>query len=141
MTSDQSTSIDRTFLGGLRRGEMAADHFTIVSNLVARDSKLTNGAKGLFLNMASHSRDFTITEEFLASQSKDGVKAIRSQIKELRAAGYVYRGSRRRYPQGSVNAKGQDISGSLGPYEWYVTDKPEEIAAILTQYTTEQEAS
>jgi hypothetical protein len=65
------------FLGGLRRGEMAADHFTIIANLLARDRALSCAAKGLFLNMASHREGFKITEEFLASQSTDGVKAIR----------------------------------------------------------------
>lgn len=130
-----------TFLGGLRRGELAADHFTIVSNLVARDRSLSNAAKGLFVNMASHRSDFTITEEFLSSQCKDGVQAIRRTLNELRQSGYVYRGKRKRYPQGSRNAKGKDISGALGPYEWYVTDKPEEIAAILDRLAAEQAAN
>ena len=49
------------FLGGLRRGELAADHFTIVANRVARDRNLSYAAKGLFLNMASHREGFTIT--------------------------------------------------------------------------------
>jgi hypothetical protein len=126
------------FFGGLRRGEMAADHFTIVANSAARDRALSYAAKGLFLNMASHREGFTITEEFLARQSTDGVKTVRRLLGELRAAGYVYRSAERtRYPAGTRNAADKDISGALGPYTWFVTDKPEEIAIILAQYAAE----
>jgi hypothetical protein len=126
------------FFGGLRRGEMAADHFTIVANSAARDRNLSYAAKGLFLNMASHREGFTITEEFLARQSTDGVKTVRRLLGELRAAGYIYRSAERtRYPAGTRNAAGKDISGALGPYTWFVTDKPEEIAIILAQYANE----
>ena len=129
------------FLGGLRRGEMAADHFTIIANSAARDRILSYAAKGLFLNMASHREGFTITEEFLASQSTDGVKTVRRLLGELRTTGYIYRSSERtRYPAGTRNAAGKDISGALGPYTWFVTDKPEEIAIILAQYTAETAA-
>jgi hypothetical protein len=117
---------------------MAADHFTIVANSVARDRKLSYAAKGLFLNMASHREGFTITEEFLARQSTDGVKSVRRLLIELRAAGYIYRSPERtRYPAGTRNAAGKDISGALGPYTWFVTDKPDEIAVILAQYAAE----
>jgi hypothetical protein len=133
-----STSPDQAFLGGLRRGEMASDHFTILSNALLRDGTISYRAKGVFGNMASHREGFTITEEFLASMGTEGISAIRVALQELRAAGYIYRGERMRYPKGTVNRKGKDISGALGAYQWYVTDKPEEIAAILTQYTTEQ---
>lgn len=128
----------KDFLGGLRRGEMAADHFTIVANSVARDRALSYAAKGLFLNMASHREGFTITEEFLASQSTDGVKTVRRLLGELRAAGYIYRSAERsRYPAGTRNSAGKDISGALGAYTWFVTDKPDEIAVIVAQYASE----
>ncbi|HEX3781460.1 MAG TPA: hypothetical protein VHX38_17510 [Pseudonocardiaceae bacterium] len=117
---------------------MAAGHFTIIANTVARDRALSYAAKGLFLNMASHREGFTITEEFLARQSTDGVKTVRRLLGELRAVGYIYRSvERTRYPAGTRNAAGKDISGALGPYTWFVTDKPEEIAVILAQYATE----
>lgn len=88
--------------------------------------------------MASHREGFTITEEFLTRQSTDGVKTVRRLLGELRAAGYIYRSTQRaRYPAGSRNTAGKDISGALGPYTWFVTDKPEEIAVILAQYRAE----
>jgi hypothetical protein len=111
---------------------MAADHFTIVANSVARDRALSYAAKGLFLNMAGHREGFTITEEFLARQSTDGVKTVRPLLGELRATRYIYRSAERtRYPAGTYKAAGKDISGALGPYTWFVTDKPEEMAIIL----------
>jgi hypothetical protein len=126
------------FMAGLHRGEMAADHFTVVANSVARDRMLSYAAKGLFLNMASHRAGFTITEEFLARQSTDGVKTVRRLLVELREAGYVYRSPERtRFPAGTRNTAGKDISGALGPYTWFVTDKPDEIAVILAQYRDE----
>jgi hypothetical protein len=126
------------FMAGLHRGEMAADHFTVVANSVARDRMLSYAAKGLFLNMASHRAGFTITEEFLARQSTDGVKTVRRLLVELREAGYVYRSPERtRFPAGTRNTAGKDISGALGPYTWLVTDKPDEIAVILAQYREE----
>lgn len=121
---------------------MASDHFTIVANLVARDGLLSNAAKGLFLNICSHRQGWVITEEGLASQCTDGVKKIRTQLLELRERGYVYRSQERsRYPAGSTNAAGKDISGALGPYTWFATDKPDEIAVILARYAKEQRAA
>lgn len=127
-----------SFPGGISRGEMASSNFTIVSNLVMRDPNLSCAAKGLFGNLASHRADFAITEGFLASQCADGVKAIRRTLQELRAAGYLYRGERLRHPQGTRNAAGKDISGSLGSYKWYVTDKPDEVAEFLKRYREER---
>lgn len=128
------------FLGGLQRGEMAADNFFIMTNAAARDPELHLADRGLLADMMSHKNGFVITETSLANRCKDGVKAVRACLKRLRASGYVYRGERTRYPAGSKNADGNDISGALGPYRWYVTDKPEEIAVILTRYAREQRA-
>lgn len=123
------------FLSGLFRGQMAADNFTIVSNLVARDPDISYKAKGLFLNMASHKQGFRITERLLTQQGKDGVAAIRAGLEELREAGYIYRGERLRHPSGAVNAKGRSVAGALAGHVWFVTDKPDEIATILKRRT------
>jgi hypothetical protein len=131
---------DDSFLGGLLRGEMAADNFFIMTNAAGRDPELHLADRGLLADMISHKDGFVITEESLAARCKDGVKTIRQCLKRLRAQGYVYRGERMRYPAGSRNKAGKDISGALGPYRWYVTDKPEEIANILKQYAREQRA-
>ena len=125
------------FMAGLVRGQMASDNFTIVSNLVARDPSISYKAKGLFLNMASHKHGFRITERILTQQGKDGVAAIRAGLEELRAAGYIYRGERLRHPAGARDGKGKSIAGALAGYVYFVTDKPDEIAAILTQRAAE----
>jgi hypothetical protein len=131
---------NESFLGGLLRGEMAADNFFIMTNAAGRDPELHLADRGLLADMISHKNGFVITEESLAARCKDGVKTVRQCLKRLRAQGYVYRGERMRYPAGSRNKAGKDISGALGPYRWYVTDKPEEIANILKQYAREQRA-
>lgn len=131
--SDHDDTTPDQFLAGLFRGPMAADNFTIVSNLVARDPDISYKAKGLFLNMASHTRGFRITERLLTQQGKDGVAAIRAGLEELRAAGYIYRGERLRHPTGTVNVKGRSVAGAVAGYAWFVTDKPDEIAKILKQ--------
>lgn len=125
------------FMAGLMRGELASDHFTIVSNLVARDPDISFKAKGLFLNMASHKQGFRITERILTQQGRDGVAAIRAGLEELRVAGYIYRGERLRHPTGARDGKGKSIAGALAGFVWFVTDKPDEIAAILKQRATE----
>lgn len=127
------------FLGGIQRGEMAADHFTIIANTTARDPRLHLADRGLLVDMMSHAKGFVITEQSLASRCADGITVVRTCLDRLRALGYIYRGKRTRYPKGSKNAKGKDISGALGPYQWYVTDKPEVIAAILEQVAREQQ--
>lgn len=125
------------FMAGLYRGQMAADHFTIVSNLVARDPAISYKAKGVFLNMASHKEGFRITERLLTQQGKDGVAAIRAALEELRAAGYVYRGERTRHPAGTRDGQGRSLAGALAGHTWFVTDKPDEVAAILKQRAAE----
>lgn len=139
-TADVSTKASDDFIGGLQRGEMAADNFFIMTNAAARDPQLHLADRGLLADMMSHKNGFLITEETLASRCMDGVKTVRTCLERLRAAGYVYRGARTRYPKGTRNSKGKDISGALGPYRWYVTDKPEEIAVILARYAKEQRA-
>ncbi|WP_190824699.1 hypothetical protein [Saccharopolyspora pogona] len=126
------------FIGGLRRGRMAGDHFTLVTNALARDPRLSLKAKGLFLNLASHKEGFDITVDLIERQNKDGKTAIDGAIKELQKFGYVYRGERIRYPAGTVDKNGKNIGGLYGPYTWWVTDDPDEVAQILKQVAKER---
>ncbi|WP_330185929.1 helix-turn-helix domain-containing protein (plasmid) [Nocardia sp. NBC_01503] len=100
--------------GGLLRGRMATKEFTMVSNRLARDEKLSNSAKGLFVQMASHTEGFRITLEGMALNCADGITAVRSALKELELHGYV-----RRLP------RVRDMKGHLGPYGYEITDVPE----------------
>lgn len=128
------------FIGGLQRGEMAADNFTIIANTTARDPRLHLADRGLLVDMMSHKKGFIITEQSLANRCADGITVVRNCLERLRALGYIYRGKRTRYPKGSRNADGKNIGGALGPYQWFVTDKPEVIATILLQVAREQAA-
>lgn len=122
---------DQVSPGGIKRGETAADHFTIVSNLAARDPDLYLADRGLLVDILSHKSGFVITEESLAARCRDGIKTVRACLKRLMERGYLYRGERTRYPRGYRNKDGKDIGGALGPYVYYATDKLDDIAAIL----------
>lgn len=128
------------FIGGLQRGEMAADNFTIIANTTARDPRLHLADRGLLVDMMSHKKGFIITEQSLANRCADGITVVRNCLERLRALGYIYRGKRTRYPKGTKNSAGKNIGGALGPYQWYVTDKPDVIATILLQVAREQAA-
>lgn len=113
------------FAGGLRRGEMAADQFSIISNALARDPNISFRAKGVFLALLNHDADQAVAEDSLASAGAGGRKAVRAALAELHEAGYVRRGEHRsRYPSGTTNAAGKDISGALGPCGWTVAGEP-----------------
>ena len=127
------------FIGGIRRGRMAADQFTIVANLVHRDPRITLGAKGLFGNLASHKEGFPITEKLVKRQCADSLFMIRKYMSELCTYGYLYRGPRERYPAGTVDQNGKPLGGKLGPHTYFVTDQPDEIAQILAQNEKEAE--
>ncbi|MFC9999590.1 helix-turn-helix domain-containing protein [Nocardia sp. NPDC127526] len=108
--------------GGLLRRRMATKEFTMISNKLARDKNLSNAAKGLFVQMASHTEGFRITLDGLARNCADGVTAVRSALKELELHGYV-----RRLP------RVRDAKGHLGPYGYEITDIPEppRLAVVL----------
>lgn len=131
-------SLGSPFIGGIQRGELAADNFTIIRNLIARDPRLRFFLKGLMLNLLSHAAGFPITEKLLASQSGDSEKAIRKGLDELRALGYVYRGVQLRHPKGTRSKDGRLIGGCIAGYQWFVTDQPEVVAINLAQFAKEQ---
>src|SRR5688500_17199306 len=80
------------FIGGSQRGEMAADHFTIIANTTARDPRLHLADRGLLVDMMSHKKGFIITEQSLADRCADGITVVRTCLDRLRTLGYIYRG-------------------------------------------------
>jgi hypothetical protein len=58
---------------------------------LARDPRLTNGARGLALQLLSHADGYRSDEEFLAQHTADGRDAVRRQLAELRRYGYLVR--------------------------------------------------
>ncbi|WP_236654597.1 hypothetical protein [Streptacidiphilus anmyonensis] len=97
----------------IRRGAMAADRFTQISNDLFRDPRLSFKAKGVFGLISTHRDGFGITPQRLAEQSTDGLAAIKTGLRELEAYGYLFRRQERR------------PDGTLGAFEYLITDTPD----------------
>ncbi|MDD2653075.1 MAG: hypothetical protein PHX44_08510 [Sulfurimonas sp.] len=66
-------------------------NFSIVSNTLAKDSKISLKAKGMCLILVHFPKDWQFYEEKLQDYTLDGRTAIASALKELENAGYLYR--------------------------------------------------
>ncbi len=64
-------------------------NFTIVPNSLTRDSNISLKAKGLYAYFASRGDDWKFYIQEIASNCKEGVKAVRSALHELIDNGYV----------------------------------------------------
>ncbi len=79
-------------LGGIRRGPRRADHFTILSNAVLNDSRLSFRARGVLMWLLSKPADWRTRSESIAGQSPtEGRDAIRTAMRELESLGYLVR--------------------------------------------------
>lgn len=67
------------------------NHYTIMPNAWARDARLTLKARGLLLQLLSHSVGWEITIESLVRANPEGREAIRTAILELEKHGYLTR--------------------------------------------------
>lgn len=78
--------------GGIRRGPRQADHFTILSNAVLNDERLSFRARGILIWLLSKPADWRTRSEAIAAQSpKEGREAIRTAMRELEQLGYLVR--------------------------------------------------
>ena len=66
-------------------------NYTVMSNHHLRDRNLSNKACGLLSKMLSLPEEWDFTTRGLAMICKDGVDAIRSELKELEQCGYLVR--------------------------------------------------
>lgn len=64
-------------------------NFTVISNVLFRDKRLSYRAKGLFAQIVSLPDDWDFSLAGLAVLAQDGVDAVRSTVKELEEAGYL----------------------------------------------------
>ena len=64
-------------------------NFTIVSNVVNNDSRISNAARGLLHVMLSKPDDWKFTIDSLLKVSTDGRTKIRTELLELQEAGYL----------------------------------------------------
>ncbi len=68
-----------------------SSNFTIIPNSIFKDKNLSNKAKGLLCLMLSLPPTWDFSESGLSMLSHDNLSSIRSTIKELEKAGYLYR--------------------------------------------------
>lgn len=99
----------------IRRMRMRGDHFTQVSNDLARDRRLSRRARGLFVELASHKEGWQTSIAKLAENGPEGIHAIRVAISELEKYGYLVRVQVR-------DPKTRQVVGT----EYWITDCPEE---------------
>lgn len=92
-------------------------NFTVMSNYHLRDKRLSNKSKGLLSIILSLPDDWDYTSDGLSRICKDGVDAIRAQLRELESFGYITRERAR-------NEKGQ-----LKGCDYTIHEIPEEMPA------------
>ncbi|MBS9373109.1 replication protein [Rhodococcus sp. B50] len=81
-----------TLAGGVRRGPRLASNFTILSNAVINDERLSFRARGVLIWLLSKPDDWRTRSDAIAGQSpKEGRDAIRSALRELAELGYLIR--------------------------------------------------
>ncbi|MEJ8654983.1 hypothetical protein [Streptomyces sp. MS1.AVA.4] len=97
---------------GIRRGEMAGDQFTQISNTLFRDSRFSFKAKGLFGHISTHRDGWQITIANLAHHGRESVHAVTTGLEELEKHGFLLR-DRDRNPD-----------GTLGQALYCITDLP-----------------
>lgn len=78
--------------GGIRRGPRLADNFTVLSNSVINDDRLSFRARAVLIWLLSKPADWCIRSEAIAAQSPaEGREAIRTAMRELASLGYLVR--------------------------------------------------
>lgn len=89
------------------------EKFTPISNEILADKRLSWKARGILAYMLSMKEDWQFyTTELATHSDKDGVKALRSGLKELEELGYLRR----------LQPKKKD--GHFDSLEWVLTDTP-----------------
>jgi hypothetical protein len=65
--------------------------FVMVNKNLIHDSALSYKAKGILIYLLSKPNDWHVYETEITKHSRDGLKAVRSGIKELIKQGYIHR--------------------------------------------------
>lgn len=100
-------------------------NFTIISNAIVRDQKLTYRARGILAYLLSQPDHWRTNADRMQYPSTEGRDAIRSALNELEKAGYVVFVKRQ-------TAKGTWLS------EWLVYDEPVHNRTVDDLWTTEE---
>jgi|GEM_PF-1310222 len=89
-------------------------NFTILSNKLLQDKRLSFKAKGLMAFMLSLPPDWDYSIEGLAYCSKDGINSITTALKELKQCGYL------------TMERTRDTKGRLDGTEYIIREEPEQ---------------
>ncbi|MER7056585.1 hypothetical protein [Streptomyces sp. NPDC000351] len=100
------------FGGGIRRGVMAGDQFTQISNALFRDGRLGFKAKGIFGYISTHRSGWQVTVADLVRCGSEGVDAVTTGLKQLGQHGFLHR------------TRERNSNGTLGQALYVITDLP-----------------
>lgn len=95
----------------VRRGLRPADNYTLVSNGLIRDQRLSDRARMLAIWLLSHREDFRVDNEAMSRAMGVGRDRTRASLRELEDAGYLTRHQHR-------------DRGQLVSMEYQITDAP-----------------
>ncbi|WP_290033702.1 hypothetical protein [Ligilactobacillus cholophilus] len=88
------------------------DFYTVTSQKLAQDERLSWKARGIFLYLSSMSEGWNFYVDEIANHSPGGVKELRTGLKELEQYGYL-----KRIQEHSNN-------GSFSKYKWLLCGNP-----------------
>jgi hypothetical protein len=71
------------------RSPRVESNFSVISNAVIRDSRLSYRARGILLEILSRPDNWRVSADSLARTGNEGRHAILTALKELRAVGYM----------------------------------------------------
>ncbi len=99
----------------MRVVKQKTSNFTIIDNRILKDKNLSLKARGLLCFMLQLPDDWIFTESGLAKVTGEGIRSIRSGLKELMEQKYLYR----------FQCKNEN--GSFGSMLYYLFEEPTEI--------------
>jgi biotin operon repressor len=105
------------------RSPRLESNFSVISNSVIRDSRLSYRARGVLLEILSRPDNWRVSGDSLARSGKEGRDAILTALKELRDCGYI-RTVTNRLPNGTF----ETIN--------YVYDSPQDVVPSPENPTT-----
>ena len=104
------------------RSPRLENNFSIISNAVIRDTRLSYRARGILLDILSRPDNWRISADSLARNGLEGRQAVLTALKELREVGYM-RTEKRRDEQGHFETV--SIVYDTPTYEYTGVGKPD----------------